>query len=141
MLIFKKTPFHRDFYGNRKIDSIFFLSYLQVCSYMDIFKSGYSLSPDLANAATVSVSLIEGNMEERPSNLGGNGLEAARFRNIMFAFFFVFHAPNHRILGPFVGFNYGSMIVSMKCIQKFLKYYIQMVVHILAINPNANEYL
>ena len=25
------------------------------------YKSGYSLSPDLANAATVSVSLIEGN--------------------------------------------------------------------------------
>ena len=38
MLIFKKTPFHRDFYGDRKINSIIFLSYLQVCSYMDIFK-------------------------------------------------------------------------------------------------------
>ena len=44
--------------------------------------SGYSLCPDLLNAATVSVSLIEGIMRGRQPNSGENGLEAARFRNI-----------------------------------------------------------
>ena len=48
---------------------------------MLVFQTGYSLSPDLANAATVSVSLIEGSMKERQSNSGENGLETAIFRN------------------------------------------------------------
>ena len=34
-----------------------------------------------------------------------------------------------------------SFLARAHLFQKFLKYYIQMVTHILAINPNANEYL
>ena len=37
---------------------------LMTAVYVLLCASGYSLSPDLANAATVSVSLIEGNMKE-----------------------------------------------------------------------------
>ena len=37
--------------------------------------TGYSLSPDLSNAATVSVSLFEGNMKGRQPTLGKMVLE------------------------------------------------------------------
>ena len=54
------------------------------------WETGYSLCPDLANAATVSVSLIEGSMKGRQPNSGGNGLEVARFRNITITIFLVY---------------------------------------------------
>ena len=54
--------------------------------------SGYSLSPDLANAATVSVSLIEGNMKEGSQIQGKMVLKRQDLEMLLtITIFLVFH--------------------------------------------------
>ena len=65
--------------------------------YHSVYCSGYSLSPDLANAATVSVSLIEGSTKGRQPNSGKNGLEVARF-TLYHNFSCIFHANRFTFL-------------------------------------------
>ena len=48
--------------------------FIKILCYI-LSNAGYSLSPDLANAATLSVSLIEGNMKETQSISGEMVLE------------------------------------------------------------------
>ena len=97
---------------------------------------GYSLSPDLTNAATVSVSLIEGN-RRKDSQIGGKMVLKRQDLEILWSQFFLYS------MSPTIKF-FGPSLVSMNCkheyfwkfflgahlCQNILKYYIQMVTHI-----------
>ena len=66
--------------------------YVCVCGGGGWVDSGYSLSPDLANAATVSVSLIEGNMKEGSQIQGKMVLKRQDLEMLLtITIFLVFH--------------------------------------------------
>ena len=63
--------------------------------------TGYSLCPDLVNAATVSVSLIEGNRKERQPNSGEMVLRWQDLEILQSQFFLYSMHTNHQPFGPF----------------------------------------